>query len=105
MKFFPLINVKTPTIVGILTCMSGKNIILDLTGPVGGGYEFLGVFILMSIQNFMVNWVGRGRSFIISGPGYLLLYTINVALMFDSDVCASDVVLSRRLFRDSMFES
>ena len=24
MKYFPLINVKMPTIVGILTCMSGK---------------------------------------------------------------------------------
>ena len=47
MKFFPLINVKTPTIVGILTCMSWKNNIIGLTGPVGG--EFLGVFILMSI--------------------------------------------------------
>ena len=36
MKFFPLINVKTPTIVGILTCMSWKNNIIGLTGPVGG---------------------------------------------------------------------
>ena len=32
-KFSPLINVKMPTIVGILTCISGKNNILDLTGP------------------------------------------------------------------------
>ena len=33
MKFFPLIYVKMPTIVGILTCMSGKNNILGLTEP------------------------------------------------------------------------
>ena len=33
MKFFPLINVKMPTIVGILTCMSGKNSILGLSEP------------------------------------------------------------------------
>ena len=33
MKFPPLINVKMPTIVGILTCMSGKNNILGLTEP------------------------------------------------------------------------
>ena len=33
MNFFPLINVKMPTIVGILTCMSGKNYILGLTEP------------------------------------------------------------------------
>ena len=33
MKFFPLIHVKMPTIVGILTCMSGKNSILGLHEP------------------------------------------------------------------------
>ena len=33
MKFSPLINVKMPTIVGILTCMSGKNSILGLSKP------------------------------------------------------------------------
>ena len=33
MKFLLLINVKMPTIVGILTFMSGKNSILDLSEP------------------------------------------------------------------------
>ena len=33
MKFSPLINVKMPTIVGILTFMSEKNSILDLSEP------------------------------------------------------------------------
>ena len=33
MKFLPLINVKMPIIVGILTCMSGKNNSLGLTEP------------------------------------------------------------------------
>ena len=33
MKFSPLINVKMPTVVGILTCMSGENNILGLTEP------------------------------------------------------------------------
>ena len=32
-KFFLLINVKMPTIVGILTFMSGKNSILDISEP------------------------------------------------------------------------
>ena len=32
-KFSPLINVKMPTTVGILTCMSGENNILCLTEP------------------------------------------------------------------------
>ena len=36
MKFSPLINVKMPTIVGILTCISGKNNILGLTEPLKG---------------------------------------------------------------------
>ena len=41
---------EMPIIVGILPCMSGKNNILGLTGPgAGGGGEFLGVFILISI--------------------------------------------------------
>ena len=33
MKFFLLINVKMPTIVGVLTFMSGKNSILGLSEP------------------------------------------------------------------------
>ena len=33
MKFTPLIHVKMPTIVGILTCMSGENSILGLSEP------------------------------------------------------------------------
>ena len=33
MKFFPLINVKMPTVVGILTFMSKKNSILGLSEP------------------------------------------------------------------------
>ena len=36
MKFFMLINVKMPTIVGILTFMSGKNNILCLSEPKKG---------------------------------------------------------------------
>ena len=57
MKFSLLINVKMPTIVGILTFMSGivgiltfmsgKNSILGLSEPKKN--EFLDIFILMSI--------------------------------------------------------
>ena len=50
-----LINVKMPTIVGILTFMSGKicnNAYLRLKNA-----EFLDIFILMSIYNFMLNLV------------------------------------------------
>ena len=36
MEFFLLINVKMPTVVGILTFMSGKNSILGLSEPVKG---------------------------------------------------------------------
>ena len=36
MKFFLLINVKMPTIVGILTFVSGKNSILGLSEPKNG---------------------------------------------------------------------
>ena len=47
MKFFLLINVKMPTIVGILTFMSRKNSIFGLSES--GKAEFLSIFILMSI--------------------------------------------------------
>ena len=46
MSFFRLINVKMPTIVGILTFMSGKNSILGLYEP--ENVDFLDIFILMS---------------------------------------------------------
>ena len=66
MKFFLLINVKMPTIVGILTFMSGKNSILDLSEPKKA--EFPDIFILMGILNFMLNSVEHEKSFITSGP-------------------------------------
>ena len=47
MKFFLLINVKMPTVVGILTFKGGKNSILGLSEP--KKVEFLDIFILMSI--------------------------------------------------------
>ena len=48
MKFFLHINIKMPTIVGILTFMSGKNSILGLSES-EKKVEFLDIFILMSI--------------------------------------------------------
>ena len=47
MKFFLLINVKMPTIYGILTFVSRKNSILNLSEPEKSG--ILEIFILMSI--------------------------------------------------------
>ena len=48
MKFSLLINVKMPTIVGILTFMSGKNSILAYLSLKKA--EFLDSFILMSFK-------------------------------------------------------
>ena len=42
MKFFLLINVKMPTIVGILTFISRKNSIIGISKP--GKIEFLDIF-------------------------------------------------------------
>ena len=42
MKFFLLINVKMPTVVGILTFMNRKNSILGLSEPKKA--EFLDIF-------------------------------------------------------------
>ena len=46
-EFFLLINVKMPTIVGILTFINGKSSILGLSEPKKG--DFLDNFVLMSI--------------------------------------------------------
>ena len=46
MKFFLLINVKMPTIVGILTFICGKNNTLGLSESENA--EFLYIYILMS---------------------------------------------------------
>ena len=45
-EIFLLINVKMPTIVGILTVMSKENSFLGLSEPEKA--EFLDIFILMS---------------------------------------------------------
>ena len=42
----------------------------------------------------MLSWFEHEKSFIISRPVSLLLCPINVAPMFDNDVCASDVAIS-----------
>ena len=47
MNFFLLINVKMPSVVAILTFMSGKNNILGLCEPKKA--EFLDIFILKRI--------------------------------------------------------
>ena len=47
MNFFLLINVKMPTVVGIVTFMSRKNRILGLSEPANA--DFLDIYILMSI--------------------------------------------------------
>ena len=53
MKFFLVINVKMPTIVGILTFMSKKNSILSYMMPKNA--DFPDIFILMSIYNIMLS--------------------------------------------------
>ena len=54
MKFFPLINVKMPSVVDILTFISGKNCILSLSES-EKKLNFIDIFILMNIQNFMLS--------------------------------------------------
>ena len=74
MRFFLLINVKMPTIVGILTCMSGKNYILGLTAPKKA--DFL-CFCTFEHLNFMLNSAEYEKSFITSGPGYLIRHLLD----------------------------
>ena len=53
MKIFLLINVKMPTIVGILTFMSRENSILGLSEPKKA--ELLDIFIFMKIYLFKIS--------------------------------------------------
>ena len=50
MKFFPLINVKMPTIVGILIFMSGENSIQGLSEPKNA--KFLDIFLYLCAFKF-----------------------------------------------------
>ena len=67
MKFILLINVNMPTIVGILTFISGIN----TTSESLKAKKSLLFTILpfMSNWNFMLSWVEQGRSFITCVPG------------------------------------
>ena len=51
MKFFLLMNVKMPTVVGILTFMSRKNSILDLSEP----KKKLNFLIFLYFQAFKIS--------------------------------------------------
>ena len=92
MKFFLLINVKMPTIVGILTFISRKNSILGLSEPKKA--EFLNIFILTSILNFMLNSVEHEKSFITSGPGQINIFRailekklfVNNTVLYESSI-------------------
>ena len=66
MKFFPLINVKMPTVVGILTFMSKKSSILGLSEP----EKMLNFLIFLYLRAFKISCSAKlsMKVFIISGP-------------------------------------
>ena len=66
MTFFLLINVKMPTIVGILTFMRGKNSILDLYEPKKP--NFLIFIYLLTFKSSCSTEMSTKKSFITSGP-------------------------------------
>ena len=66
-KFILLINVKMPTIVGILTFISMIN---TTSERLKVRYFFIcRYFSFMSSWNFVLGWVEHEKSFITSGPG------------------------------------
>ena len=70
MIFFLLINVKMPTIVGILIFMSGKNSILGLSDPKKPNF-----WIFLSVCAFKISCsteLSMKENFIASGPGVTL---------------------------------
>ena len=67
MKFFLFINVKMPTIVGILICMSGKNNILCLTELNKSRISWF--FHTYEDLKFRAQLSWAWKSFITPGPG------------------------------------
>ena len=67
-KFILLINVKMPTIVGILTFIS----MIDTTPE--RLKAFVSILVFMSSWNFVLSWVEHEKSFITSGPEYIPKY-------------------------------
>ena len=67
-KFILLINVKMPTIVGILTFISMINTTYESFESKKKSV-YGGILVFMSSCNFVLSWVEHEKSFITSGPG------------------------------------
>ena len=70
-KFVLLINVKMPTIVGILTCIS----MIIATSERLKAIHFLICFIFFSFYE-QLSWDEHEKSFITSGPGWIWIITL-----------------------------
>ena len=70
LKFFLLINVKMPTAVGILTCMSGENSIFGISEPKKGRISWY-FCPYEHLKFYRQTWVEHEKSFITSGPDLL----------------------------------
>ena len=66
-NFILLINVKMPTIVGILTFISMINTTSVRLTAIKNSL-FVAILVFMSSWKFMLIWVQHGKSFITSGP-------------------------------------
>ena len=66
MQFSMLINVKMPTIVGILIFIS---MIIQPESLKERFFLFFSILVFMSSWNFMLSWDENEKSFKISGPG------------------------------------
>ena len=93
MKFFLLINVKMPTIVGILTCMSRKNNILGLTEPKKSRISWYFYTYEHLKSHAQLSWVEHEKSFITSRPFVFWMgwkKTIRPELLWSSIPCACE---------------
>ena len=75
-KFILLINIKMPTNVGILTCISMINTIYERLKAKKS--LFVGILVSMSSWNFVLSWVEHEKSFITSGPGPNYTYKLAI---------------------------
>ena len=96
MKFFLLINVKMPTIVGILTFMSGKNSILGLSEPEKCWISWY--FHTCEQLNFYAQLSWAWKKFYNLGPRYAFIGSNSFIIILFCLPCKCDQLFKVNIF-------
>ena len=92
-KIILLINVKMPTIVGILTFISMINTASERLKQETS--LFVGILVFKTSWNFVLSWVEHEKSFITSGPVLLTENTFRMGKQMVKDFCLRELALDK----------